>query len=388
MTSKWDKLRTAEDNRSAGEVPTDREIVDLKISRIRKEIFESDSSLFLDPGMGNGAFVFALIEELRKYGHSMENIQRRIYGGDIRVKFFNRVKNRLANYNFQNIYHGDSLTHKFDNVKFDVIISSCSFKNVSQKGENNKTYNGMWNLAKKLIKDDGIITMITPPAALNRTKRSTVASCGRLKYIDYSINNTAACSWLVDNKHCGEVMIVSTNGKQRTANQHDIFFDEDKVDVEFVNLFHSLKSRAHKHNRIFSQNTVFGKYVKVETDECKFPLYTYENKTKKVSSYIKRVPHFYGEKKLVFCTTKKFDKDCGWVSDCDWNQNHLCIGGITDKQIENILSFVYCEWFVDHCVRWKAFTEQGFNEALKYIPKFDINKKWDNKSVEEFMTAG
>ena len=98
---------------SQGVVKTPIEIVCSNIKSIPSYIMESSTTTFLEPGFGSGTFIFELIRELIKYGHSMENIQSRIYGFEITHGFTNQVKTNLSNYDFKNIYNGNFLTHDY-----------------------------------------------------------------------------------------------------------------------------------------------------------------------------------------------------------------------------------------------------------------------------------
>jgi hypothetical protein len=66
-------------NASTGYVLTPSELSFEMISILPNSVFESDSTTFLDPICKSGTFLFEVIEKLYDQGHSVNNIQNRIY---------------------------------------------------------------------------------------------------------------------------------------------------------------------------------------------------------------------------------------------------------------------------------------------------------------------
>ncbi len=125
-------MMRVDDRASNGEVTTPVELAKEMIALIPEHILKSSSTTFLDPCIGNGTFIIELIKKLRSYGHSMENIQGRIYGCDLKDRFINKIQAKLAKYQFDNIIQGDSLKKNFMNKKFDVVIGNPPYQNGKQ----------------------------------------------------------------------------------------------------------------------------------------------------------------------------------------------------------------------------------------------------------------
>ena len=66
-------------NASTGYVLTPSELAFEMISTMSNSVFESDSTTFLDPICKSGTFLFEVVEKLYNQGHSVNNIQSRIY---------------------------------------------------------------------------------------------------------------------------------------------------------------------------------------------------------------------------------------------------------------------------------------------------------------------
>ena len=66
-------------NASEGYVLTPSELAFEMVSTLPNEVFESDSTTFLDPICKSGTFLFEIVEKLYNPGHSIGNIEKRIY---------------------------------------------------------------------------------------------------------------------------------------------------------------------------------------------------------------------------------------------------------------------------------------------------------------------
>ena len=66
-------------NASTGYVLTPSELASEMVSTLPNSVFESDSTNFLDPICKSGTFLFEIVEKLYDQGHSLNNIQSRIY---------------------------------------------------------------------------------------------------------------------------------------------------------------------------------------------------------------------------------------------------------------------------------------------------------------------
>jgi hypothetical protein len=66
-------------NASEGYVLTPSELAFEMVSTLPNDVFESESTTFLDPICKSGTFLFEIVEKLYNQGHSIGNIEKRIY---------------------------------------------------------------------------------------------------------------------------------------------------------------------------------------------------------------------------------------------------------------------------------------------------------------------
>lgn len=130
------------------------------LDHIPEKYFTSKTTTFLDPFMGGGQFVNAVIARLRKYGHSDENIASRVTGYEsnkMRVEFAVNKHKLIGTFEAKNFL--DILDEDMSK-KFDVVVGNPPFKDPRGK---NAIYQHFYNKSYQLTKDDGYVALITPP---------------------------------------------------------------------------------------------------------------------------------------------------------------------------------------------------------------------------------
>jgi hypothetical protein len=101
------------------------DLVEIKLNQIPKNVWESDSSTFLDPAIGGGQFVSAVEKKLAEYGHSLENISKRVYGYEsnrMRISFAKNKHKLVGTYTVADFLDTDI------NQKYTVILGNPPFK--------------------------------------------------------------------------------------------------------------------------------------------------------------------------------------------------------------------------------------------------------------------
>lgn len=287
----------------------------------------------------------------------------------------------------------DNIITKF--MKFDNILGNPPYQDSSSNdNNNNKLYNFFCKKSLSLLNNNGIINFITPTSVLKKSKRFSLIGVEGLKEVDFTTNNyfkegVDICSWMVDKPYNGDVHVI-TNNKNYIIKKGYPIYNYDMVDSKFVKIYDSLKKVAdHPSKRMFKQNLVPSSDTRTKPDiEYKYPLYKIDkDRTEKFVYYVKRLPYFLAKPKFIISRTKTFDESANIISKNDYTVSHMFIDYIDETDLSNIKSFIFSDYFKNHCEKWKVLNGNGFNDALIYLPPFDRTKKWDNTSVKNFIES-
>lgn len=91
------------------------------LDQIPETLFVSSTTTFMDPAMGGGQFLKAVISRLRKYGHGDKNISTRVFGYEsnkMRVNFAKKQCEYIGVFEAKNFLEEDM------SKKFDVIVGN------------------------------------------------------------------------------------------------------------------------------------------------------------------------------------------------------------------------------------------------------------------------
>ena len=408
---KYEKLSKLE-SKLFGEVFTPKRLIEEMLNQFPKEIWTNKSLKWLDPAVGIGNFPAIVVEKLmeglkeeipsesERYKWIMEEM---IYMVDISTKnLFLLYKLFDENNNLKlNVHRGSFLDDSFlekmkewNIDKFDVIMGNPPYQDGSKDGGQNKIYNDFCKDSFSFISEKGKILFVTPISVLKKSKRFSLISKKGLKIVDFSSDNffnvgIKICSWLFDNEYDIEVVnVISKNKESQNFDINDEILDTSEIDFDFFKIKKKLKEIASTPNkRMFLQNSVDATNGRsnIETDIFRYPVFKIKSGAlgSEFVQFNKPTPKLIGLEKVIFSLTKSVRS---YVIDTnDYDVNHMFTNVDNQYQIDNILSFILSEYFISHCEKWKKSDGYGFNNALKYLPPFDKNVKWNNEMVKNFI---
>lgn len=137
-------------------------LVSQMLDQLPADVWTRSDTTFLDPAMGGGQFLVEIQRRLRAAGHSDENIAERMYGCEeniLRVNYSRNNKKLVT----KNLFVRNIFDHDWGSMKFDVIVGNPPYQD--QTGQNT-IYPKFYAAMRPLLKSDGHMAMITPPAII------------------------------------------------------------------------------------------------------------------------------------------------------------------------------------------------------------------------------
>jgi tRNA G10 N-methylase Trm11 len=347
----------------------------------------------LDPAIGGGQFVKEVERRKRAAGKTDAEIRATIFGIEENVLRKNYAVNKhklVGNYTVNNFMVKD-----FKNMKFDAIVGNPPFQDGTKEGGQNKIYNVICKKALSLLKDDGIMSFITPTSVLKKSKRFSLIDQPGLKSVDFAANNhfevgIGICCWTVDkNYQSNQVTVTHCDGTTSLQPSSEPIYDYTTVDKDFTVLYNKLKKITDTPDkRMFRENNFGDAIQKSKSGKFTHIIYSInKDSNKEIFGYSKRVPFFHNKKKIVVPMTKTLTDDSILVDTDDFYVAYLCTEIKNQKEVDNIKSFILSDYFKQHSEKWKQLDGYGFNYSLKYLPPFNTSKQWSSDEVKTFIES-
>ena len=328
--------------------------------------------------------------ELYKHDNIVLVVENLITKNIISRGLIGNIKNRKV------ITVNEFLEGVVDNMGFDFKLGNPPYQGIGT-GQNNKIYN---QICKKTLslpggKYNDVTELITPTSVLKKSKRFSLIGQKGLNKVDLTTDDAfdvgvTICSWRIDKRnHTDKVEVINKNGTEY-FNYNEMVFDSSVVSRDFISIYTRLKEMTPTpETRMFKQNLVPSSDTRTKNnDEYKYSWYKIDKARKEeFVYYVKREPHFIGEKKFVISRTKRFDESSTIVSYNDFSVAHMFTNIEEEHQVDNIKSFLFSEYFITHSEQWKLYNGNGFNDALIYLPPFDKTKSWTNEEVKAFIES-
>lgn len=149
------------------------------LDKIVDTIWASSDSIFLDPEIGGGQIVAAIEQKLRSYGHSDENIAKRVYGISSNKYIIDVAVRRHALVGTYVV--GDFLEGTLNDMKFDVVVGNPPYDGGSN------THQRFFNLGVELLYDGGWLCFIQP--AIPYFIEGTAPNIAMREYITFYVTD-------------------------------------------------------------------------------------------------------------------------------------------------------------------------------------------------------
>jgi len=231
------------------------------VADIPEYLIKNPDTTFIDPFMGGGQYLAAVVKRCEKY-HDRSQILPRIYGAETESWFTNRaiLHNKLK---------GAHLTlnlNDFMGMQFDVVIGNPPYQDSSSAAKNVKLWPKFIKLSVGLLKSGGYISLVTPGSwAVFNSSQSQRQRNSIIDHIDLQQVVDANDSFNVG------VSITRWSGIKRSYSGHTIAWGEDHDFSSGPYLTEDGQTTTNIHNKIIQMDhlkLVMGD-SKVTSDECR-----------------------------------------------------------------------------------------------------------------------
>ena len=190
-------------------------LVEEMLDRLPEDVFTSNSTTFLDPAMGGGQFVRAVIARLRKYGHGDENITSRVTGYENNVM---RVKFAVNKYKLIGTFEAKNFLEEDMSKKFDVIIGNPPYQSGNgESGGRHSLWRKIITKAFTLLDKNGYVVMVCPGFPLSSNDLGIHLKNNTPLYLNNDVTNhfpgigSDVKSWIVKEGKHNDNFIVDGN---------------------------------------------------------------------------------------------------------------------------------------------------------------------------------
>ena len=339
-----------------------KDLVNEMIDKLPKEVFTSKTTTFYDPSMGGGQFIVEVENRLRQYGHSDENISKRVFG---------YVENRIPFNYIMNTHKlvGDYKTKINENMKFNVVLGNPPYHTPGKSSDHNKLWIQFLIKSRTLLKPNGYLTLITPSSYINTSrhgKKTLGVGLSDMNLIKYTDLGPAFPGVGID---------VCTYTEQKKPYQGTTDYNGKEVDlregIPMTGDKLTIKNIVDKviHSDFPKHKLIFNWFEKTEFRDSGKQVFTSAHKT----NFIQHDLPDEGKLKLVLPFSSSYKKQFITTSLVGYLNNYILLD--SEEQGNNILSYTLSKLFIlvaNNFMKSSGFTPFARN---KNIPLLD-NKHW------------
>jgi site-specific DNA-methyltransferase (adenine-specific) len=366
--------------------------------RLPETLFMSETTTFADLQSAGLQAIIPIVNKLRQYGHSDENIRGRVFAFCEDELDLNSVQ-----FDFSDVPVTFDIYKESIDMKFDVVVGNPPYQENGRKDQANKLWPKMIVKGFELVKNEGYLTMITPNGWMNSTTSDIGKGKSGIKiYKDiFKKNNLTFVnidSEVIKNKYfngVGSTFAVFVVQKAKYQGNTEVFkygeesfvFDISEVEDLPKNIdTHTLSilDKFNKHQVRFDftdqNHNLNGTEVALIDDTHTFPLF-HTHKNGGTLWYGSEESKHFGKHNVVITLSGKYE-----AVYTNFGFSNMCVGVTFESEevCNNVLSFLNSKlykFFID----MNKFS--GFNprQAVLSLPKLDVEKAWTNDEIYDFF---
>jgi hypothetical protein len=163
------------------------DLVNQMLDKLPVNVFTSQTTTFADLQIGGGQFIIEVVKRLHKFGHSDENIRRRVFGFAENKLYYSYVMSKLVNQPITIDIYDEKI-----NMKFDVIIGNPPYQG---KNKQDKLWVKFNLKAIEMLKENGYCLMVSPTAWIKRPESKSfsritdVFKQNQIIFVDTNVSN-------------------------------------------------------------------------------------------------------------------------------------------------------------------------------------------------------
>jgi site-specific DNA-methyltransferase (adenine-specific) len=362
------------------------ELANLMLDQIPEQAFKSKTTTFLDPAMGGGQFCHAIEDRLRKYGHSEQNISKRVFGFEsviMDIRFAVNKYNLVGQYSL--VKPMTFLETETFGMKFDVIVGNPPYQGTNQKeGKSQPKSHNLWSkfVAKgtDLLGEDGYMAFVTPDSWMSYDSKVmkifkehslSWVSTDVAKYFDVGSSFTA---WILQNNKSSNTALI------------------DGINVDISNLMYlprNFEQTYPIHNKVINSNheklevktstTCHSDYKQGNLSDQKTKTHKYDTfHTNAQSKFSNKMMEDFDKPKVVWTTSGYFKP---FFHKGGLNTTEVCQYVVvnTQKEARHLMSLLDSKLykFIINTGKWSGFLN---GKVIKSLPSLE-DKIWSDADL-------